>query len=1106
MIEARRTVIIGLGGTGKQTLHYMRRLFLDRYGAATLPHVAMVAIDTDSSKLKLDKTQYDEFDKEVAFDNELVVTPLDNPLSNIRANRALYPHISAWLDPALDKHGSLGEGAGQVRAYGRTAFFMHFDAIEKAISKAYADVCSDTAAKAARDQFGINVRQNSNISTWVIFSVAGGTGAGMFIDVSFLAQQISQSHGQGGVKPNAIILLPTAFSADLPRNISARDEYRIFANGYAALMELESYNYPHATTANGQPSNIFRAQWDKNSRSTVEFQGPVFENTWLVDNAPSGTAESGSGGNVNGDKMSLCHMMAEWLFVQSASSMADAMDTLHSNHADQIAAPARVTMGDAAATHAVDLLYSRNYSGFGLSKIYVPTGNLTNQAYARLVGDLAQLWLTDSAATTDVRASLEAALYTKLYLPQNGKVGGFTELLARRLATDGAGQSLNRRFDGLLTDKLAKLRMTQFKDGSASEARAWFNNEIMLKLLNASNDALAQLGEISAIIDPDTTNALIATIKAEIDGFLSATMRTPGARIGYARAALNLILGDFLQLQTQATAKAKAEQNRGQRVQRDADNLLNIAEMHHGFDRKEIYRATFDKMRERATAEIRRQAFLAAAKVAGEIAAHIGLGKKIKDQNGKEITVDTGLLSTITGLGRTLENLVERSDARIGALQRQPTSSINCRAPAVDTIVEVAEDGKPVKPRDNSELVNIYRAKGEPTGGGAATSKGAPIGRNELLAIEKRLYETLGKKGYVSPWYLRPKDDGRETNVEQAFADLLEFARGEFRYLTGQLEDALGHLARKYASENDDKLEAEINRVIVNGTPWLPSPSHAMGGDETYRNRSVDWIVASAGDAAPGLRRQLHEKLHFPIHNGVVGADKKHASVEGALDSVYVVGETPAVPLFSIRNIDLYRNAYLGYLESPDATHRVVHTDIDPEKFTDLLPFIQKEYLARQEAVTAFARAIALGVIERSPTVEASGMPGWMFKDSSPVHLIAPKYELGRYTTAIRRLSNPDRTLCNALGNEIGAREVNLTQDHLARLYYVIAVMADQPPVSGSEWQRAVASLMADLKARRPDIVELAKQARDSAETWIERVDSGTANPFLRVKGLVLAG
>jgi hypothetical protein len=1084
----RPVVLIGLGGTGKQTLQYLRRLFLDRYGAKSLPHIAMVVIDTDGREQNLDGSKYDEFDREVAFDRklgELIVTPIGEMQGNVRRNRAQYPHIDNWLDRALDSRGDIHDGAGQIRSFGRLAFFKHYKDIKEAIHRAYQTVTSGSARDRAQN-YNIELETGEPVETWVIFSVAGGTGSGMFLDMAFLAKQ--EARAFNGSEARSLILLPTAFSNDLPPTPSADNQYRPFANAYAALMELESYNFRQKGDGDGPAPKGFRVQWareqyDLNPQTMID--GPVFLNSWLVDNAPR------DGGGLISDRMDLCRMMAEWLFIQYSSvapALSGEIRSARSNQGNVLLPLATISLSASSQQNGKPAepgaevqrqSFSRQYSGFGLSKIYIPTTNLANQAYAKLVADVATFWQSGSALS-DVRKSIESRVYSKIHLPMNGATRGFTEALGKRLSVDGAGQPLARRFEVLIEDELRKLKVRNFDVGAEEDARDWFTREVMTKLLDGGAAAMARRGEISRIVQGDNAAAAMKEIRQALDNFLAETLRTPGERLDFAVEALRTMVKDYQQAAQQAEDRAKKEQQKGDRLQREIDELLRWTSDYKGFDRSTVFAAAFAKMRERAMAEFRKQIFQATTQTAKNAADYVGVGNTVKDADGRDKLVETGLLSMLFALKQTFQALSARAKARIGALQHQPTSRLNSRAPAKRDGEFTAE----------TELAEIYK-----------TRESAPIDETAIAAFEEELYKYLAYKGFTSPWYLR--EFGDTGGIETVFADMLSFARTQLSYLPSRMQDALDCLSKKYGNDNKAKFEDEVRKVIDRGSPWLPKPVHNLAGNDEFSNLTSIYYVAVSDSAAAGPKADTLKLAGVSIDDEGRTEAASRKVVDGPLDSVYFESEVAGVPLFAVRNIDLYRNAYLGYLGAEDPATRVVHTELNLESFVDLVPPTWEEYKMRHEAVCTFIEGVAKGVIVLDPAVaEQGGLPAWRFFESSTLAMRPMERRLGRYALAVRLLARRDRALCAALQREIAARDLkSLSQDDAARLFGIYEQMGLEPPIRGSEWRTAINTVLSDMRTKYGGaIVDKARAQHDSSPGWIESVPSGSQYPYLRLK------
>lgn len=234
----RPTLLIGLGGTGKQVLLNLRRMFYDQFGEPTLPHIAHLWIDTDASNRTIDGSEMDFLLKEVDFEAaEKQSTQLQAAdIESIYEHPDAYPHIFSWFDESLKKHGLITDGAGQIRSFGRLSFFRHYEAIKKKILERLESVREASDHNTLMQKHNIHLDPSGAIDVWLVFSIAGGTGSGMFLDMAFALRHLNK-----GLRVNAIMVLPSVFSNDTSAPI--------FGNAYAALMELEHYTTPRAATA-----------------------------------------------------------------------------------------------------------------------------------------------------------------------------------------------------------------------------------------------------------------------------------------------------------------------------------------------------------------------------------------------------------------------------------------------------------------------------------------------------------------------------------------------------------------------------------------------------------------------------------------------------------------------------------------------------------------------------------------------------------------------------------------------------------------------------------------------------------------------------------------
>ena len=126
----------------------------------------------------------------------------------------------------------IDRGAGQIRAIGRLALVADlrntYDVIQKAISKMLSPV-SIPELQGARSALGIEIEETTP-QVFIISSLGGGTGSGMFIDIAELVKRATQEYwGDGAI---SLLYTPEVF-----RSLGWMSKY-IPMNSLGAMNEL----------------------------------------------------------------------------------------------------------------------------------------------------------------------------------------------------------------------------------------------------------------------------------------------------------------------------------------------------------------------------------------------------------------------------------------------------------------------------------------------------------------------------------------------------------------------------------------------------------------------------------------------------------------------------------------------------------------------------------------------------------------------------------------------------------------------------------------------------------------------------------------------------
>ena len=346
------TVLVGVGGTGKEVLLRTRRLIEESYGSLDkFPIVSFLWVDTDKDY----KTNEPDAAGSSLKENEKYwASVTGEQVNHMMTNMGQFPWINAWFPEELERNmGALVAGAGQIRACGRFAFFYNYHNIRGEFNEACKRIKGhDTYMQ---ETYGIKVESNG-LNVFIAGSLSGGTGSGMLLDLGYCIRHWLQ--GVSNPSITAIMPMPNAFAS-----IQVGD--RVLANGYAALMEL-SYFSDHRTE--------YVAQFSQGLVDEVRSTLPPFDFTYLV-------------GTQNGkfDLDQLREMIAQNIFLDLTSDFAPHKKSIRDN-----------MKGSWSTSDPGGRGYPRNFMSFGLATFEVPMAQIRANLVHRLAADLVRWWINDS--------------------------------------------------------------------------------------------------------------------------------------------------------------------------------------------------------------------------------------------------------------------------------------------------------------------------------------------------------------------------------------------------------------------------------------------------------------------------------------------------------------------------------------------------------------------------------------------------------------------------------------------------------------------------------------------------------------------------------------
>lgn len=374
----KRTICIGLGGTGRDILMRIRRYIIDKYGKLDqLPIISFVQIDThkdsfNSSGLPSGNTYHGE---EILFqDSEKVMTNMtsqevDNLLHELEHPplfEAAYSNIESWFDPRLKNHTTaIEDGANGIRPVGRLAFFHNYIMIKNAINSAE---IKTTGHEGLLLKKGLNVQPGLDI--FIVGSLCGGTGSGMFLDVAYTVRNLYKQNSQIF---GYLVISPSLFG----------DTPIMNANTYAALKELNHYTSQNTT---------FQACYSKQYQVNIHESRPPFDYTYLISNETSRDYKITQKGK-------LCNVIAYKIFLEFSSKLASKLQGQRNNFKDPMLRTDDHPFG-----------MCQQYLTFGLSAIYFTRDRLVQIALNRLTLKLVNFWLDGMGQSPDVTILIETFL------------------------------------------------------------------------------------------------------------------------------------------------------------------------------------------------------------------------------------------------------------------------------------------------------------------------------------------------------------------------------------------------------------------------------------------------------------------------------------------------------------------------------------------------------------------------------------------------------------------------------------------------------------------------------------------------------------------------
>jgi hypothetical protein len=970
--DVRPTIIIGIGGSGGDILLRIRKRFFEKYGSLdNIPIVSYLWLDTDTTEKEVGAGKFAE---QIRFKpNEKLMTIVEDT-TRITNDLNQHPHVKKWFYPGLTKLKTMTEGAGQIRAYSRLGFFEHYETIKNALSQAQSRVLNTENERIVRERLHLTMDPESRLQVFIVFSIAGGTGSGMFLDLAFLAKTAFP-----GTVPTTIgyLLMPGLFN---------QTEEKVFANGYAALKELEHYSY----------ENDFQVEW-ANGEPARPIPGPPFTYTYLIDrmNQSNTTVDFST-------REIVFNMIAENIFKDFAQGDFSAYKRGVRVNLDQY------LVDKFAFRHLnerqesiIEQQFITRFSSFGMASITVPADRIEQACAYKLAAEVVDQWgsLSNSGfhaagLTKDVTDKLLPAIHMK---EGSVSVQGVMEQrhdLLNTLSDDGQGQGqkLQNQVRLSVSQTCREVNENVHKQkgqGLAQYLRAAVERETAKLRFDPQADP-QQWGDYSRAIHFNKKEKYVPDLKKALFGEVRRVINEQHQSVGYAVALLRqtvVVLRDELHEYLPAFEKQIDQSiKRVEEGRRRIEALLATIgrhELRSNWDgrKKTILRYDIQLFEEISAAYLNaivsQQVYLAAKDTCEQVIDYIGVEYRREDG---ALHADEGLIGQLYNLGKDLEDLKDDLESSSKHFRERSTNELSLML------------------YDPEDIEDVYLPQYLKTGEIKAQNI-RKIGDQILLKLKTSVVDLPGLI--------------REQGKEKVLNQIRDMAREPFEKIKEEF-DVLETLWKKYPKA--DMRELEVRAVFNRAKFWL----NGGGAPRSYKLAPERQKILIGLPPSADVRKL--DEFKRMIKEKIQGSGGVEPSIQQVPDRSEIIfySEVGGIPINWSNQIAELRMKYLRKQGEGDE----LHTDAEEVKFNDLVILNDQERAQLEEAHKCFLLGLIFGEIK--PELDASGRIRYLWSERIGLANQFRSLSLGIEMRAIAELVSKEATRSKLLGR---------AAQHLNRIY-----------------------------------------------------------------------
>jgi hypothetical protein len=434
----RKTLIIGLGGTGLRIIKDVRERLIWQYGSLNcVPFIQFLGIDSSTDESLSDVNDF------------LHVTVDESTFEKMRAMPEEFSSIdlATWRDAAIfSGKDAITDGCHGVRMFGRLAFLFkgNFREIENSLRNKINKLIEVSSADITQTFSGphqpVNLANfDPTVNIYVVANTVAGTGSGMAIDVGYFLQTLLPQFAGTAFRTIAILTLASP---------SEVDEIKL-ANTYATALEINHFS---------MDQTVYRARYDGYSRP-IELETRPFDFLYLISNQRSfhSLQQKVADQFQVMDPMRLEEIAGQYIYTDAFVEETDDRDGRRDDTKDFFTLPDK-------------LMFPQRYFTFGLSSIEFPVKQCALGCSSLLSKDTIQDWAAaKEPLITDFQALLNSI---KLSAARPGEAG----TLGQELIST-AGDPRNERLNIVtkIRETIEHEGIRSFAANSGSLARADMN-------------------------------------------------------------------------------------------------------------------------------------------------------------------------------------------------------------------------------------------------------------------------------------------------------------------------------------------------------------------------------------------------------------------------------------------------------------------------------------------------------------------------------------------------------------------------------------------------------------------------------------------------------